>query len=242
MTNKEFQNRKKEIRILIEQSAQEEAMELAHELVNELHAQKEYEKIVELYRSKLIESKSYLYSFEVAYALVDQNRENEAEPIYEYIVAVNPKNSAALNNLSNIKKRKGKIEEAFDLIQRAYEIEPDDDIISDNYKSLSSLIRAKEEIDLNFKHALTYLPKENDFVLGKLKNFIGNVKKDCDFEKHIIPIPRWKFKILMGTDEQKSLFLLDQWLEKGYLRKTDERGHYQELVYEINPFLEKGIR
>lgn len=241
MTNKEFQNRKKEIRTLIDQSEQEEAMELAHELVNELHSQKEYDKVVELYRSKFIEPKSYLYSFEVAYALANQNRESEAEPIYEYIVTVEPKNSAVLNNLSNIKKGKGQIGEAFDLIQRAYEVEPDDEIISNNYNNLSSLIREKEEIELNFKHALTYLPKENDFVLGKVRNFINNVKKDRDFKKYIIPIPRWKFKILMGTDEQKAFSLLDQWLEKSYLRKTGDRGHYQELVYEINPFLEKGI-
>ena len=241
MTNKEFQNRKKEIRTLIEQSEHEEAMELAHELVEELHSQKEFGKVVELYRSKFIEPKSYLYSFEVAYALSDQNRESEAEPIYEYLVKIEPNNSAALNNLSNIKKGKGQIGEAFDLIQRAFEIEPDDDIISNNYNNLSAIIREKEEIELNFKHALAYLPKENEFVLGKLRSFVSNAKKDPDFNKNIMPIPKWKFKILMGTDEQKSFSLLDQWLDKGYIRKTGERGHYNELVYEINPFLEKGI-
>ena len=46
MTKKEFQKRKKEIRTLIEESAHEEAMELAHELVEELDSQKEYEKVV----------------------------------------------------------------------------------------------------------------------------------------------------------------------------------------------------
>jgi len=241
MTNKEFQNRKKEIRKLIEVSEHAEAMKLAHELVNELHSQKEYDKVVELFLSKFIESKSYLYSFEVAYALVNQNRELEAEPVYEYIVTVEPENSAALNNLSTIKKGKGEIEEAFDLIQRAHDIEPDNEIISANYNNLSSLIREKEEIKLNFKHALTYLPKENDFVLGKLRNFISNAKIDRDFQKNIIPIPKWKFKVFMGTDDQKAFSLLDQWIEKGYLRKTGGRGQYNELVYEINPFLEKGI-
>lgn len=241
MTNKEFQNRKKEILTLIEQSEHEDAMELVHELVEELHSQKEFGKVVELYRSKFIEPKSDLYSFEVAYALSDQNRESEAEPIYEHLVKVEPNNSAALNNLSNIKKGKGQIGEAFDLIQRAFEIEPDDEIISNNYNNLSALIGEKEEIELNFKHALTYLPKENEFVLGKLRNFVSNAKKDPDFNKNIMAIPRWKFKILMGTDEQKAFLLLDQWLDKGYIRKTGERGHYNELVYEINPFLEKGI-
>ena len=45
----------------------------------------------------------------------------------------------------------------------------------------------------------------------------------------------------MGTDEQKSLSLLDQWLEKGYLRKTGERGKYQEHIYGINPYIEGKI-
>ncbi len=45
----------------------------------------------------------------------------------------------------------------------------------------------------------------------------------------------------MGTDEQKAFSLLDQWLEKAYLRKTGNRGHYNEFEYEVNPFLEDGI-
>jgi hypothetical protein len=46
----------------------------------------------------------------------------------------------------------------------------------------------------------------------------------------------------MQTDEQKAFSLLDQWLEKGYLRKTGDRGTYHEIVYEINPYLEKGLK
>lgn len=241
MNKKEFKDYKKAIRSLVEESETETAKTLAQALVAELNEQKEYGKIVDLFHSEFIEPKSCLYCFEVAYALGEDNRESEAEPIYEYIVSTQPKNSAALNNLSNIKERKGRVEEAFDLIQRAYEIEPDDEIISRTHSKLSSIIREKEEVEQNFKFALSCLPKENEFVLGKLRNFIFNVKKDKDFNKGRIPIPRWKFKVLMVTDDQKANSLLDQWLEKWYLRKTGERGNYQELVYEINPFLDKGI-
>ena len=241
MTKKEFLNRTKEIRALIQEEDREEAIEIAHELVSELHEQKEYDKIVDLFYSKFIQPKSDLYIFEVAYALVNQQREGDAEPIYDYITSIEPENTSALNNLSNIKQKKGNIEEAFDLIKRAYDIEPNDEIILRNFKNLSSLFREKEDIRLSFKHALTYLEKENDFVLSKLKNFICNVKKEHDYKENIIPIPKWKFKVFMGTDEQKSFSLLDQWLEKGYLRKTGNRGHYNEFEYEVNPFLEDGI-
>ncbi len=135
-------------------------------------------KLFDLFCSKFIQPKSDLYIFEVAYALVNQKREGDAEPIYDYIVSIESENTSALNNLSNIKKNKGNIEEAFDLIKRAYDIEPNDEIISRNFKNLSSLFREKEDIRLSFKHALTYLEKENDFVLSKLKNFISNVKKN----------------------------------------------------------------
>jgi hypothetical protein len=75
-----------------------------------------------------------------------------------------------------------------------------------------------------------------------LKAFIANTKADPECNKWRMPIPRWKFRVLMQTDEQKSLSLLDQWIEKGYLRKTGDRGNYGELVYEINPYLEKGLK
>lgn len=241
MTKKEYLNRKKEIKQLFESEEPQEAFSLVYELLGELHSEKEFDKIVDLFNSKFIEPKTNLYLFEVAYALVEQGFEAKAEPVYEHIVKKQPNNSSALNNLSNIKKNKGHIDKAFDLIQRAYEIEPDDEIISNNYNSLSSSIREKEEIESNFKYAITFLEKENDFVLEKLFNFITNTKKDRDFNNYIMPIPRWKFKILMGTDEQKAFSLLDQWLEKGYLRKTGDRGQYNELVYEINPYIEKGL-
>ena len=52
----------------------------------------------------------------------------------------------------------------------------------------------------------------------------------------------WKFRVLMQTDEQKAHSLLDQWLEKGYIRRTGERGHYGEHIYQINPYLEQELK
>jgi tetratricopeptide (TPR) repeat protein len=237
MTKKDFQERKAQIRALYEEGKAELGEAATLELVAELHANKNYPLIVELYHSPFLDPKEGLSTFEVAYALNEARCYSEAEQIYEYIVDMDPENSAALNNLSNIKKQNGKTNEAFDLIQRAYQINPKDEIVSRNYENLLSIVREREERAQFYKNALNYLPKENEFVFQKLHSFFSTAKKDKEFRDNQMPIPRWKFKVMMGTDEQKALSLLEQWLEKGYLRKTGERGNFQELVYELNPFL-----
>lgn len=241
MNKSEFQKRKKSIQTLFEAGDVDSAENEALELVDDLHNEKKYSSIVELYHSKFVQPKVLLWVFEVAYALVEQRERSEAEKIYEHIIGEEPRNSAVLNNLSNIKKEKGEIEEAFDLIQRAHDIEPEDEIISRNYEALLSIVREKEELNQLYEHALSYLPKENEFVIQKLQAFFANAKKDRDFKDNRMPIPRWKFKVMMETDEQKSLSLLDQWLNKGYVRKTGDRGDYNEHIYELNPLILKNI-
>jgi len=242
MNVKEFNKRKKEIKAHVEAGYLEEATDSCVELIEELFQEKKYAKVVEVFQSNLITPKEELFVFEVAYSLVEKGYKNEAEGVYEYLLKTDQKNSSVLNNLSNIKKEKGFIEEAFDIIQRANEIDPDDEIISRNYNNLLSIVQEKEEIERKHQSAVKLLERENDFVIDKLRAFIVNTKADPECKKWRMPIPRWKFRVLMQTDEQKSLSLLDQWIEKGYIRKTGDRGNYNELVYEINPYLEKGLK
>jgi tetratricopeptide (TPR) repeat protein len=241
MNKKEFDQHKTEIKALHDDGDVEIAIDTVDELISELHEAKNYTLVAELYRSNFLNLRENLNSFEVAYALNDQGFKEDAERIYEFIVSHSPKNSSALNNLSNIKKEKGNIDEAFDLIQRAYKIEPKDEIVSRNYENLLSIVREKEQITQDYQHALTYLPKENEFVIQKINAFFVSARNDKDFKNNKLPIPRWKFKVMMGTDEQKALSLLDQWLNKGYVRKTGDRGDYGEYVYEFNPFLLKEL-
>jgi tetratricopeptide (TPR) repeat protein len=237
MTKKEFQQRKASIRSLYEEGHGDLAELEAIELVKELHAEKNYSFTVELYQSPFVDPKEGLWIFEVAYALNEAKQQPDAEKIYEYLADQDSQDSSVLNNLSNIKKQTGKIDEAFDLIQRAYQINPKDEIVSRNYEALLAIVRERDERDQIYKHALTYLPRENEFVIQKLQSFFSAAKKDKGFRDHQIPIPRWKFKVMMGTDEQKALSLIDQWIEKGYLGKTGQRGNYKEHIYELNPFL-----
>ena len=69
--------------------------------------------------------------------------ENKAEEIYETILSFpgEENNPAILNNLSNIKKAKGKIKEAFDLIQKAKKKDSEDEIIDRNYQNLLGIIK-----------------------------------------------------------------------------------------------------
>lgn len=241
MNKKEFKERKTKIRELFITGGMDLAVAEALELVDVLHADKKYGLIVELYNSSFIEPKECLWTFEVAYALNEQDELSEAEKIYEHIVAEEENNSAALNNLSNIKKKNGEIDKAFELIGRAQDIEPEDEIILRNYESLLTMVQERDEIKQLYEFSLSYLPKENEFVIQKLKSFFSSAKKDKNFKDNRMPIPRWKFKVMMGTDEQKSFFLHDQWLEKRYIRKTGDRGNYNENIYELNPLLFKQL-
>lgn len=243
MTQKELNEKVKEIINLIKDDNEFDASILFDELASSLHSQKQYGDIIKAFNkvSKIISDKTLLFTFELAYSYVELNDENSAEKVYEFILSNEPKNSAALNNLSNIKKRKRKFKEAFDLISRAIQIEPDDEIITNNYDNLNQIVSEQREREQKFKHSLTYLERENDFVVSKLKLFIQNAKKDENYNNGVLPIAKWKFKVFMQTDEQKSESLREQWLDKNYITNTGQKGNYYETVYEINPFLEKAL-
>ncbi len=243
MTQKELNEKVKEIIKLIKDDNEFEASILFDELASSLHSQKQYGDIINAFNkvSKIISDKTLLFTFELAYSYVELNDENSAEKVYEFILSNEPKNSAALNNLSNIKKRKRKFKEAFDLISRAIQIEPDDEIITNNYDNLNQIVSEQREREQKFKHSLTYLERENDFVVSKLKLFIQNAKKDENYDNGVLPIAKWKFKVFMQTDEQKSESLREQWLDRNYITNTGQKGNYYETVYEINPFLEKAL-
>lgn len=243
MTQKELNEKVKEIIILIQEDNEYEASILFDELASSLHSQKQYGDIIKAFNktAKIISDKTLLFTFELAYSYAELNDENSAEKVYEFILSNEPKNSAVLNNLSNIKKRKRKFKEAFDLISRAIQVEPDDEIITNNYDNLNQIVSEQREREQKFKHSLTFLERENDFVVSKLKLFIQNAKKDENYNNGVLPIAKWKFKVFMQTDEQKSELLREQWLDKNYITDTGQKGNYYEKVYEINPFLEKAL-
>lgn len=243
MKKNEFAQRKREIQEAFQEGEVEQAFERVFKLIAELFEEQDYRHVVDIYKKwTFLRPREKLYLFEVAYSLADQGDKNEAEKVYEWLLSENPSSPAVLNNLSLIKKEKGLLNEAWQLISKAYELAPEDEIISRNYQSTLDLIEEQQRIDDEFRAAIPRLQRENEFVINKLKTFLSNVKKEKGYHKNMIPIPMWKFRVLMQTDEQKSRSLVEQWLRKGYIRRTGKRGEYGEHVYQINPYLQEGLK
>ncbi len=240
MLKKDFKARKDLIKKLLNEDFELAEIEYT-DLVEELFKEKQYDLIVDLFFSAFLIPKDAFYCFEVAYSLNDQNKRADSKAVYEALLRDDPENSGVLNNLSNLCKEFGEIDEAWRHIQKAKKEDPNDEIIQRNFSNLASLIQEKEEKEVLFRSAIEFLENENDFVIGKLANFLANTRKDDSYNKGIIPIPKWKLKVLMVTDDQKASSLLDQWLRKGYIRKTGQRGQFNEFVYEVNPHLAGAI-
>jgi len=239
MNSKEIKEKIKSLKKLYDEEKFDDAHAESESFVLQLFKEKKYKDIVEA--DKKLESVPII--FEVAYAYSEMGDENKAEEIYETILSFpgEENNSAILNNLSNIKKSKGKTKEAFDLIQKAKKKDAKDEIIDRNYQNLLEIINEQGAIEQSYKNAVGLIQNENDFVIGKLKNFFTNIKKESGLKNNQIAIPNWKFKVLMRTDDQKADSLKKQWIEKGYIRKTDQRTENLVSVYEINCHIEKAI-
>jgi len=241
MTGKEFKEKKAHIQELVSALEFDQARELTLFLIKDLFQVRKFTKIVELFYSDLWELQENFYTFEVAYALSETGYVDEAENVYEYLLRYESNNSVILNNLSHLKEAKNQINEAFDLIRRAYEIDPHDEVIAGNYLNLLSIVQEQEKIQQTFQNALDYLQDENAFVTEKLRTFVNNLKQEDEFRDNRMPIPSWKFSLLTEIDQQQADVLTKDWVEKGYLRDTGQRGSQLAPVYELNPFLEKEL-
>lgn len=238
MNKKEVKEKIKQIKSLYDEGKFSESEEEAENFVLELFRQKKYKEIVEA--DKKI---SLPIIFEVAYSYNEAGNLEKAEEIYELILSFpgEENNSLILNNLSNIKKSKGQVEKAFDLIKKAYEIDKQDEIISRNYFNLEKIIKEKIEEENFFKVATDNLKKETEWALNKLSNFLQNIKKEVKTSGGVA-IPMWKFKVLIGTDDKKADSLKEQWLQKGYIKKSGGRNEYGTIIYEVNPYLEESVK
>lgn len=144
MLKKDYLAAKKEVKSLYTDE-QELAFDLANEIITLLFEDKQYDLIVDLYSSKFLINKQRIFSFELAYALNERNKSDDAELIYEDLLKQEPNNTSMLNNLHLIYKKNDKTDDAWNLIRRAYELNPSDEVISRNFESLADEISIKEE-------------------------------------------------------------------------------------------------
>lgn len=219
-----------------EKKAKEEFIQL----IRDLHSEREFEKILEL--SRTANGKKFKTDiFEIAYAYRELDYNNEAEKIYKEILKKYPDNVAVLNNLTLILEEKNGIRDAFYLIEKAYALEPEDEVVKNNYQRIEEKIAEVEASERMQKNACLNLEDENEFVRAKLNEFIYNVEKDPGYKNEEIYIANWKFKVLMKTNEGIADSLKIQWLEKGYIIDLGKRDSRYVKCYKLNPFLKKSL-
>ena len=208
-------------------------------LIDELNNEKDYHSIVAVYETPAGRHFGEEH-FETAYALAHVGQESEAKAIYERILQWDTENSSVLNNLALIYERSGQLTKAGELISRAKAAAPDDEIIGRNEVRISKALEEFRSKDSVFRAAAENVPDENQFVRDKLESFITSVKSDPDYTDRRIPIPNWKFRVLMRTDETKAASLKQQWIRKDYIRADGKHDGFV-TTYEINPYLENRL-
>jgi tetratricopeptide (TPR) repeat protein len=225
------------------------AAQILDSVISALFKLKLYKDVVEIYRFFKEEQIAVAgIWFEVGYSLNEIKEHKEAKIAYERQIKLNGESSTSLNNLANIYKSEDDLPKAIELYKRALVLDPNDEIPKNNlaralkeFETIENEKNQKKALDVYFKSALKSLKQENDFVLDKLGKFILNIKNDEKFKDWIVPIQKYKFPILMGTDKQKAESLRIQWLNKNYIKESDSREEYSVIIYFINPYLETEI-
>ncbi len=241
MTGKEFKEEKTKIQELRSFSHVEQARTRTILLIERLFQEHKFSRIVELFQSEVCTPAETFYMFEVAYSLNELGYINESEKIYEHLLSYESDNSVILNNLSHIKRLKNQWSEAFELIQQAYHLVPQDKIIAENYHQLLAILQHQQSLHDTYTKALSALTNENDFIVDKLQTFIFNLSQEADFHNNRMSIPDWKFSVLLETDEQQAAAFREYCLKKWYVRDTGKRDKHLVSIYELNPFLEKEL-
>ncbi len=180
--------------------------------------------------------------FEVAYSLNELGYVDDSEYIYDCLLRQEPDNSLILNNLSHIKRQKNQFRDAFELIQRARELVPQDEVIAENYHQLLAVVQKQESLRENYAKALNFLGDEDDFVLEHLKRFVKNLQREPDFENNRLAMSEWTFGTLSEAELEYARILRQDWLAKGYIRDTKQRDRQLTPIYELNPFLPEELK
>lgn len=235
MEKQKFKKILKEIKRMVDDGEDELANDFAGTIIEDLYKERDFPKIAEIFENQWFGTRNVpaFTSFEVAYALSELGETSEAEKIYESLLKENSDNTSVLNNLAIIKEKKWELKKALQYIKKAEKLSwKADEVISRNFKRISDNHEKYSGISET-------LGKENDYVISKLRYFIANFKKEPVFRNGWTSLANWKFKVLIGADEERAKSLKDQWLSKNYLIDTGDRNELGSHCYKLNPFLEE---
>ena len=174
---------------------------IAKDLVNKVFNAKRYGEVVlicENLKEKQVESTKLL--FEYAFSLKVENRPKESKLYYEKYLEMNPKSSAALNNLGVIYKENGDYERAASLYKEAIKHDGGEELYENNLKATLKLIEKKKQeqkqmmipeswsssiknININRLEAIEYFDILNriDKINKKYRSLVGRDFKELVF-------------------------------------------------------------
>jgi tetratricopeptide (TPR) repeat protein len=232
-----------------EYSFREIFVEKIEPIVEELHKQKKYKEVIDIYEliSKSQIDKADIW-FEVGYAFNELKKYEKAKFAYKRHIELKGETSAVLNNLANIYKREDKLDEAIDMYQKALILEKDDEIAKNNLnnaiqrkKKFTKEADKKKALDSLFLRAIELLKTENYFILESLNSFILNCKNEEEFENWKLPIQDEMFPVLLHTNARKAYELRDNWISKNYIIKTEESNEFDIPFFQLNPYIESEV-
>ncbi|OFX44988.1 MAG: hypothetical protein A2046_14955 [Bacteroidetes bacterium GWA2_30_7] len=250
-SNKSIDNLISEITTTLEEeySFRQVFLEYLNPVIEELHKQKKYQFIINLYEkfSKQQIDKADIW-FEVGYAFNELGNPEKAKYAYNRCIDIKGETSAALNNLANIYKNEDKLDKAIDIYQKALSLETDDDLVKNNLqnalnkqKEITKEVQKKSAINKLFLNSIDILKSENFFTLESLYTFLLNCRKEDEFDNWNLPIQDEMFPVLMNTNPKKALELKNNWISKNYIIQVDKTDAYDTPYYLINPHLDAEI-
>lgn len=211
-------------------------------IIKHLFAKEEFGKVIRIGNLLNPEEISEVdFWFELAYSFGESGDSANAQKSYKIEIEKNSKSGASYNNLSIILEKNDELVEAFKCISEARKLEPDKEIYERNFNRIKQRLNEEKIKNQEFKKSIENIENETDFAISKLSYFITNIKTDPNFKNNKLPIANWMFPKFIGANKEMAHSLKDQWLDKGYLYKTDERTDNNVVYYSLNPLIEKAL-
>ncbi|KNY28309.1 tetratricopeptide repeat protein [Pseudobacteroides cellulosolvens] len=169
--------------------------------------------------------------FEIAFSYAEEKQNKIAKRLYELLVNKTETGSGVYNNLSLIYEGEGNIEKSYELLNKALEKEPNDEIAKGNFDRVKKKVNDENKRKSIYNEAFKNFQNEGIFVKQKLLDF--SQKRD---ENNYIVCSYRQLPIYMKMNENQAKSLLDDFLEKSYILKVTKHNYdTKSNVYTINP-------
>jgi len=217
-------------------------IEVVKGIISKLHEEKNYSSVIDVskyFSESFLEKADVL--FETACANSQNGIETTAKKLYERIWDKKQDNSAVANNLALLYEDENDFMHAEELLKKAVELNPDDEI------GLKNLERINQKVNDELKDILKW-DKEQKKGLEKIKDENVYVHQKIlylmDFEdekKHIIATQKQLVEILR-TSPEKGHELINSLLKKNYIGKIKNHNiNTLSNVYSINHLVREYI-